>query len=190
MLQSTVPFVPDWLDANALLQLSPVWMALLLGAFSLLFEDIALLIGVAILHHDMGLMWPVFLGLYVGIVGGDLMLYASGRWLNRFPAVARLSARPAVAARMGRIRAALFPMLVLSRAIPASRLPTFLAAGIARVSFAKFVLIIAVTVLVWTGAILFGGASLSIAFSQTFGFSLLWLFIPAAVFLLVPVFSK
>jgi len=144
----------------------------------LFFEDIALILGVAILHHDATLLMPVILGLYFGITGGDVLIYSAGRWLQHLPWVARRLAKPTTQTRISTIRVRVIPMLFICRAIPASRLPTFLAAGVVRVPFVKFVTISLTTVALWVALIVFGGFNLARVVEQTLGFSSLWLLLP------------
>lgn len=180
--------VGEWFHPEHYWQLTPLMMALALGFFSLFFEDIALILGVAILHHDATLVMPVILGLYFGITGGDLLIYSAGRWLQHLPWVARRLAKPSTQTRIATIRGRMIPMLFICRGIPASRLPTFLAAGVVRVSVAKFVAISLITVALWVGLIVFGGFNLARVVEQNFGFSSLWLLLPLAMLMLSAVY--
>lgn len=180
--------VGDWFHPEHYWQLTPVLMALTLGFFSLFFEDIALILGIAILQHDAILLVPVILGLYLGITGGDLLIYSAGRWLQHLPWVSRRLCRPATQSRVAIMRARILPMLVVCRAIPASRLPTFLAAGVVQVPLAKFVAISLSTVALWVGFIIFGGVNIARVFEQLLGFSSTWLLLPLATLMGAAVF--
>lgn len=180
--------VGEWFHPEHYWQLTPLMMALALGFFSLFFEDIALILGVAILHHDATLVMPVILGLYFGITGGDLLIYSAGRWLQHVPWVARRLEKPSTQARIATIRGRMIPMLFICRVIPASRLPTFLAAGVVRVSVTKFVAISLITVALWVGLVVFGGFNLARVVEQNFGFSSLWLLLPLAMLMLSAVY--
>ncbi len=179
----------NWFDPMTYWVLSPIMLALALGAFSLLFEDIALFIGIAVIHHDPVLILPVFIGLYGGIVSGDLLLYGTGRWLNRLVLVKNLIQKPSVTNAVTNLRRRLWPMILISRAIPASRLPTFLAAGLMRVSMISFSLVILTSVALWTAFILFGGASLLHFVETKLNISPFWLLLPLIFFLLRPFIS-
>ncbi|MBY0356329.1 MAG: VTT domain-containing protein [Rickettsiales bacterium] len=165
--------------------LSPVVMALALAGFSLIFEDIAIIIGIALLHRDASLAVPVFCGLYFGIIFGDVMLYMAGRWLQHVPYIARKLASEKAQIRMNGLRAKLLPMLVMCRAIPASRLPTFLAAGVLRIPIAQFLCIIMLTVAVWVTLVVFVGFNAANAIENYFGFSSGWLLVPIILCLII-----
>lgn len=173
--------VADWFRPEHYWQLSPLVMAVALALLSLVFEDVALLIGVAILHHEAGHLLPVVLGLYFGITGGDMLLYTAGRWLQHLPFIARRLTRPATQSRVARMRTQLLPMLVICRVIPASRLPTFLAAGLVRVPFARYAAISLLTVGVWVALVTFGGFNLARAVESMLGISSAWLLLPVAL---------
>ncbi len=106
-----------------------------------------------------GRIHPVtaFLACFFGIWLGDVALYLAARWLGR-PLLAtglgrRLASPEAVErSEVWFARRGLW-LLVLSRVIPGTRLPTYLAAGFLRVSLLRFCLVTAVAVAVWTAAI-------------------------------------
>lgn len=185
MFEFFTVLVASWFEPMSYWQLSPVGLAVALGLFSLLFEDVALLIGIATLNHNHTLAMPVFLGLLVGIICGDILLYAAGRWLKNIPMIERFVARHATHERGLILKKNLLPMLVISRCIPASRLPTFLLAGVLKIRFLLFCSIIIPTVLLWVGLILFAGVNVSHFVEQTFGFSSVWLLLPLGMFFIV-----
>ncbi|NJL28218.1 MAG: hypothetical protein HC897_10155 [Thermoanaerobaculia bacterium] len=90
----------------------------------------------------------------LGIFLGDVWLYLSGRWFGR-PWLGRAPLKwlvsPEAVARSARWferRGAL--VIFLSRFIPGTRLPTYLAAGILRMSFWRFTVALFVPVALWT----------------------------------------
>lgn len=184
MLDSLLMMVGDWFHPEHYWQLTPLVMALALAVFSLFFEDIALILGVAIVHHDATLLTPVLLGLYFGITAGDMLIYSAGRWLQHLPWVARRLAKPTTHARITTLRARMIPMLFICRVIPASRLPTFLAAGVVQVPLVTFVAISLTTVALWVALIVFGGFNLARVVEQMFGFSSAWLLLPLVALML------
>lgn len=147
--------------------LSPLVIALGLGAISLVVEDVALLFGIALLHHDESLSMAIFLGLFFGILCGDFLLYAAGRWLKNLSWVDRLIQKPKARLISHKINQHMLPMLLLSRIIPASRLPTFITAGIVRTPFIRFSIIIIPSVLLWVSFILYAGLNLTQIFQDT-----------------------
>ncbi len=170
--------ITEWFQPEHFLLLSPVVMAIALAGFSLIFEDVAIIIGIALLHQDASLAVPVFCGLYFGIILGDALLYAAGRWLQHVPWVARKLASGKTQSRLPGLRSKVLPMLVICRAIPASRLPTFLAAGVLRVPLAYFLSIIVVTAALWVALVVFIGFNVANAIEGYFGFSSGWLLLP------------
>lgn len=188
MFDPLVASITVWFQPEHYWQLMPWVMALALAVFSLFFEDIALIIGIAILQHNAALALPVFFGLYVGVTGGDMLIYTAGRWLKHMPFIARRLDKPATQRRVGLIRAKMLPMLVLCRAIPASRFPTFLAAGVVRVPLMTYTAISLVTVGAWVAMILFGGYNLARFVEQSIGISASWLLLPLAMAILTVTF--
>ena len=160
------------------LQHGPVVLAIALGVFSLFFEDIAILIGIAIVQHDMVLMQAVLLGLYAGFITGDMLIYAAGRWLKHAPFIARRMATAKAQAWVVRMRGHMIPMLVICRAIPASRLPTFLAAGILKVPALKYLCISMMTAGIWVTVTVIVGVNIVQMFERSVGFSSVWLLVP------------
>jgi len=98
-----------------------------------------------------------FIACFLGIWQGDMALYLVARWLGRPLLATRIGRRLASAAAVGRSEAWFAErglwLLVVSRLIPGTRLPTYLAAGFLRVSFLQFSVVTALTVAVWTTAI-------------------------------------
>jgi membrane protein DedA with SNARE-associated domain len=143
-----------------------------------------LLVGVAILQHDAVRTLPVLLGLYGGITGGDVLIYAAGRWLQHVPFISRRLEKPSMQGRIIKMRVRILPMLMICRAIPASRLPTFLAAGVLRVPLVKYMAISLFTVAVWLGVVVFGGSNLARITQEMYGISPAWLLIPFVAFIM------
>jgi membrane protein DedA with SNARE-associated domain len=156
----------------------------------LLFEDVALLIGVALAHSNPALLTPLFIGLYVGILLGDVLLYAAGRWLKDVGYVRRWMEKGGIATKTETVRKNFLPMLIVCRAIPATRLPTLVTAGLLRYNLPVFILVIATSVLFWVSAILLGGINLVTYMEMVLGFSSLWLLPFVAMLSLLPLFFK
>jgi membrane protein DedA with SNARE-associated domain len=115
-------------------------------------------IGAALLASAGKLDWRVGLAAcFAGIWMGDALLYFAARIFGRPLLATRLARRfvDAEALRRGEewfARRGAFA-LVASRFVPGLRLPTYLAAGLLRVSLPRFLLITAAAVLVWTVAL-------------------------------------
>jgi pimeloyl-ACP methyl ester carboxylesterase/membrane protein DedA with SNARE-associated domain len=91
---------------------------------------------------------------FAGIWAGDVLLYLAGRIVGR-PVVARAPLRwvlrPDTIERASRWFSRRGPVVVaISRFLPGARLPTYVAAGILRTSFAAFTLWFVVAAAIWT----------------------------------------
>lgn len=160
--------LPVWL-------MTPLAIALVLAAVSLILEDGALALGVLAVHHNPDQTTAIFCGLFGGIVLGDLLLYGAGRWLQGMPRVRRWLEGPRIAGQLLQMQTRMWPAIILCRAVPVSRLPTFTAAGVLQVPFLTFALVISFSAFIWVGALLYAGVSLVTVFTEKFGFSGLWL---------------
>lgn len=133
---------------------APSVQAVALGVFTLVSEDAATVTGATLAAGD-ALGWAAaFWGCFLGIWLGDAGLYGLARglgrpllgqaWARRFLDPARVEASERWFARKGT------GLLVLSRFVPGMRLPTYLAAGLLRVPFNRFLLITGLLAAVWT----------------------------------------
>src|SRR6266487_131136 len=135
----------DWLPGD---------QAVTLGLLTLLQEDVPTA-GAALLAAAGHLSWQAgFLGCFLGIWVGDALLYLLARGAGR-PLLQRSWAKrffdPAAVARSERWFATKGPWLLLSsRFVPGTRLPTYLAAGFLRLPFGRFLLVTGTAVAVWT----------------------------------------
>jgi len=137
-----------------------MWTALGLAIGTLVSEDAALM-GAAALSRagavsPLGAAAAVALGIWLG----DLALFFIGRWASRWPPLSRYVHRrwprtelQALAARLEH-RAGW--ALVLSRALPGSRVPLYVAAGVFHLRPRIFLACTAAAVAVWTASIVLG----------------------------------
>ena len=117
--------------------------------------------------------WWAALACTVGIFIGDMVLYALGRWLGR-GALRRAPLKWIVkeheidrmAGWFGSPRGML--IIVSSRFIPASRVPTFVTAGILRLGLPRLALLLFVAALVWTPVLMLLGGTLGPPFMEQF----------------------
>lgn len=167
MTSSALHWLPlgfhDWL---------PVEQAAALGLFTFVQEDVPT-VGAALLAAAGNLTWETgFLGVFLGIWIGDALLYLLARGLGR-PLLQRPWAKrffnPVAIARSEQWFAEKGTWLLLSsRFVPGSRLPTYLAAGFLRLSFGRFLVVTGSAVAIWTVGIFL--------LARTFGAGLLqWL---------------
>jgi pimeloyl-ACP methyl ester carboxylesterase/membrane protein DedA with SNARE-associated domain len=127
--------------------------ALLVLAASMVSEDLTCIgVGLLVASGQVGLALGLAACVFA-LWGGDLLLYAAGRWIG--PALlARTPLRRTLAARGlergGAGLARLGPLLILgSRFVPGARLPTYLAAGALRYPARAFAAWLLVASLLW-----------------------------------------
>ncbi len=166
----------------------PVTQATTLGFATFVQEDVPT-VTAAVLAGAGKLSWTAgFLGCFLGIWIGDLLLYLAARgwgrralrlaWVQRFVSAEAVARSEAWFAQQG------VWLLVTSRLIPGTRLPTYLAAGFLRLPLGRFALITGLAVTVWTLGI-FGlarvfGTALAEAL-QRWNRSAWWLLVALAV---------
>lgn len=165
-------------------QMAPLVIAVSLAALSLFFEDVALLIGIALTQLNATLLLPVLLGLMGGFLMGDMLIYSAGRWLQHLSWVARRINGPSTAARIRLLRGRIIPALFICRMIPASRLPTFIAAGVLKVPALTYFSISVISASLWIGVTVLAGVNILRQFEAIAGFSSAWLLIPMVGLLL------
>ena len=153
----------DWL---------PAAQAATLGLLTFVQEDVPT-VSAALLAAAGNLTWQAsFLGVFLGIWIGDALLYLLARGVGR-PLLQRSWAKrffnPAAVAQSEQWFAEKGTWLLLSsRFVPGTRLPTYLAAGFLRLPFGRFLLVTGSAVAAWTVGIFL--------LARTFGADLLnWL---------------
>jgi membrane protein DedA with SNARE-associated domain/pimeloyl-ACP methyl ester carboxylesterase len=117
--------------------------------------------------------WWAALACTVGIFIGDMVLYSLGRWLGR-GALRRAPLKWIVkeheidrmAGWFGSPRGML--VIVSSRFIPASRVPTFVTAGILRLGLPRLSMLLFTAALVWTPVLMLLGSTLGPPFMEQF----------------------
>ncbi|MXW19154.1 MAG: alpha/beta fold hydrolase, partial [Gemmatimonadetes bacterium] len=136
---------------------------LLIVAATFVSEDLTC-IGTGLLIARGSLPWTAGVGAcLVGLVVGDLLLYAGGRWIGR-PVTRVAPLRWMIrgeelerACRWFTERSA--ALLIGGRFVPGTRLPTYVAAGVVRMPLIPFSLWIVVAAALWT-PLLVGGTAL------------------------------
>ena len=142
-------------------RLGGVALAVLLLAIVLatyLSEDLTCIAAGLLVAEGVLTFVPATLACLVGIFTSDLALFAAGRYLGR-PALARIvsTERLRMAAAWLRARG---PIVVLaSRFLPGTRLPTYTAAGALQMPWPRFTLYFAIATVLWT-PLLVGAATL------------------------------
>jgi len=133
----------------------PWWLIILIITLATFVSEDLTIISVALLIVSQSLDWGVgLIGCFVAIVVGDLGLWALGRFLGRrvlkLPLIRSVVTEKALE-RWGRVLDKHTGKAVLmSRFIPGTRLPTFIAAGVLSRKTHLFVLWVALAALLWT----------------------------------------
>ena len=116
--------------------------------------------------------WAAF-ACTVGIFIGDMVLYALGRWLGRgalrqapLKWIVKEHEIDRMAGWFGSPRGML--VIVSSRFIPASRVPTFVTAGILRLGLPRLSMLLFTAALVWTPVLMLLGGALGPPFMEQF----------------------
>ncbi|MGE0442237.1 MAG: alpha/beta fold hydrolase [Gemmatimonadales bacterium] len=152
LAEAARPFDPKSIPA-------PVGVALvvllaLLAAATLVSEDLACITaGLLVTRGTVGFV-PGTIACLVGIVGGDLWLYGMGRWLGR-PALRRAPLKWFVSEAAVERSAAWFQqqglkLVLLTRFVPGTRLPTYFTAGVLRAGAVRFLVAFCIAALLWT----------------------------------------
>lgn len=132
----------------------PVVQAVTLGLLTFIQEDVPT-VSSALLAAAGTLSWTTsFLGVFLGIWVGDALLYLLARrvgrpllqrkWSKRFFNADAVSRSERWFSEKGTW------LLVSSRFVPGTRLPTYLAAGFLRLPFSRFLVVTGVAVAFWT----------------------------------------
>jgi pimeloyl-ACP methyl ester carboxylesterase/membrane protein DedA with SNARE-associated domain len=135
-----------------------VVLLLLLAVATLVSEDFTCIATGLLVSRGTIAFLPGTLACFVGIVAGDLLLYGAGRLIRRAWLPTRFRAASAWLARRG-------PIVVLTtRFIPGSRLPTYVAAGVLHTPFLPFAGYFLLAAALWTPllvgvAVLYGDAA-------------------------------
>jgi membrane protein DedA with SNARE-associated domain len=134
----------------------PFWKAAGFFLATFVLEDAAT-VGAGLLLSAGSISWPAaFTACFLGIWLGDAGLYALARfagrdWFERSP-LRKFSAKVAHSEQWFAARGT--PILIFSRLIPGTRLPTYLAAGFLRLPASRFLLITGIAAFMWTFIIL------------------------------------
>ncbi len=146
------------MDTSSLFPASPaVAVSMGIVLLSLVSEDAAT-VSSALLVLGGPIAWPLgFLSCFVGIWAGDVGLYSLARWCRK-PILtsawcARIVPRRALARCEKQFQRSAIATLLVSRFVPGTRLPTYLAAGFTAMPLARFAWVTAVGALLWIGGI-------------------------------------
>jgi len=151
-------WIERWrIDPGAVEQYRGLSLALILvliAAATLISEDLTC-IGAGMLAATGTIdLLPAILASFAGILFGDVLLYLAGRWLGRpalqYPPL-KWFIRSADLDRASQWFDRKGPVIILtSRFLPGSRLPTYFGAGILRTGFGHFLLYFTIAAALWT----------------------------------------
>ena len=135
-------------------RLGPWEAGILLGLATFASEDLACIGGGLLAAHGSVALWVAVAGCLLGIFVGDLGIYVIGRVLGptvfSLPLLRRL-ATPAKVERCARwFERRGILLIVATRFLPGSRVPTYLAAGVVKVGVIRFSLALFVASAIWT----------------------------------------
>jgi membrane protein DedA with SNARE-associated domain len=134
--------------------------AVLIFGSAFVLEDVAVLTAALLVVNSMVSLPLAAAATFAGIWIGDLGLYFIARWYGR-PVFERAWFKRLVSRRLDLRRSEAWfqdhgtAAILISRAIPGTRLPTYLAAGLLKIPASRFVLMTALACAIWVTA-LFG----------------------------------
>ena len=143
-----------------------LFFSLFLGTFVL--EDVALASACVLVGEGKISFAAAFAACFLGISIGDLGLYVIGFFASALGFEKWLQSSRRFHSSLMKMRNSqvLAFSILISRAIPGTRLPTYLAAGFLRFSFLRFLFLTVVSVLIWVGFALVLGDSLGLIFKD------------------------
>lgn len=117
-------------------------------------EDLTCILGGLLASQGVVPLWAAIAACALGIFLGDMLLYFLGYWFGE-PALKRAPLKWLVTERSIKHIGHWFHrrggmLIIISRFIPGTRIPTFVGAGVLRMPLKKFVFFFLVAVLAWT----------------------------------------
>lgn len=117
-------------------------------------ETAAILAGFFAHQHVFGL-WQAFAATFLGAFVGDVLFFLTGRWLSGHSFVASITKRPGFDRALQLVREHPAKYVILNRYAYGFRLIGGVAAGLSDIAIPKFIVLNAISSLIWTA--LFGG---------------------------------
>ncbi len=150
--RATAPFRPE--DLPPLDGFALVMLLFVIAVSTLVSEDLTCIATGLLVAAGRISFLPGTLACLVGIFVGDMLLYAAGRFIGR-PALLRAPLkwmlRPADVERSSKWFEEKGPtVIILSRFVPGTRLPTYFAAGLFRTHALRFVFYFLLACIAWT----------------------------------------
>lgn len=149
------------------------FLSLFFGTF--LLEDVALVTCVALIGE--GKISPLsgFLACFLGISLGDIGLYFIGRFSSQIGLNKKIESSPQIKAALVKIKnsEALNYLIFISRLIPGTRLPTYIAAGVVKFSAFRFFYLTVISVAIWVAIAILAGKTVNYFLMDRFWTSLI-----------------
>ncbi|MEZ5332785.1 MAG: VTT domain-containing protein [Thermoanaerobaculia bacterium] len=144
-----------WSESLRTLAGGQPWVLLcVLGLATLVSEDLTCVAGGLLVAEGRLELGPAIVACGVGIFLGDLALFGAGRWIGRPVLASRWVRKRVTEGALDRAARWLEHwgawVVVATRFVPGSRLPTYVAAGVLRTSFWEFTGLFALAVVLWT----------------------------------------
>lgn len=137
------------------------FVSVFIGTFVL--EDLALASSIILIAENKMSLTMAFLACFLGISLGDIAIYMLGFWATRFKLEKRFHSIRKLRGTLSQMKhsGTLTYSILISRMIPGTRVPTYLAAGFLKYPFWKFVFLTVVSVSAWVLFALLAGESLN-----------------------------
>lgn len=137
------------------------FLSIFIGTFVL--EDLALASSIALMSENKISPGVAFLACFLGISIGDIGLYLIGFFSTKLNLEKRFHSAKKIRNTLSKMKQSgtLTYSILISRIIPGTRLPTYVAAGYLKYSFWKFTYLTIFSVGAWVAFALFAGKSLN-----------------------------
>jgi len=122
-------------------------LLLIIGSF--ISEDVTILASSLLVASGQKAAYVFFLGNFLGITIGDILLYATGRGLVKHKAIRKAKGLNKFQKFLNKNKAVGFVLIFLARAIPGTRIPVYVSAGIGRYPFDLFFVATITSVALW-----------------------------------------
>lgn len=131
-----------------------IWTLVLIALATLISEDLACISAGLLAARGTIDLLPAVAASFMGILIGDILLYLSGRFIGQ-PALGRAPLKWVIkeddATKAARWFSAKGPVIIItSRFLPGSRLPTYFSAGMLGTGFWRFTIYFGVAAALWT----------------------------------------
>ncbi len=142
------------------------FISIFLGTFVL--EDLALASSLALVAQNKLSLELAFLACFLGISLGDVGLYLIGFAASQLEIEKHFTFFKKFSSTISKMKSSktLAYSIIISRALPGTRLPTYLIAGFLKYSLFKFIILTLISVFVWVLVALGGGRSLQYVFTD------------------------